>query len=110
LVIWLTLMAVWIRYGFFGRDTKREKWKWIRSRVTVFSVPFFVLAFMFTLNHLMLPGLLVYFIVVNFLFLGFLHIPYAELEVVEPEPIKLRLNDPLAAAERPIPPASTQLT
>jgi len=96
--IWLILMAVWIRYGFSRKVTNREKWMRIRSPLIVFSVPFFILALVFTLEHLRLPGLLVYFIGVNSLFLGVLQLPYAPAAVA-PQPIQPQVSGPATATD-----------
>jgi hypothetical protein len=69
-------LAVWVRYSFSREANKRQKWKRIRPPLILFFVPFLLLAWWFGFEHLMLPGLIVYFTGVNLLFLALIQIQY----------------------------------
>lgn len=99
--LWAIIMSVWIRYSFSRHRTKRQKWIRIRAPLLVFSIPFFILAFLFAAGNLMLPGLLAYFLGVNLLFLGFMHTHYLcsphSSDAIGPAPAPVRAGeDPLA--------------
>ena len=74
LVVLSVLMFVWIFHSFSKRVERRNKWKFIRASMLVFLTPLIVIAWLYAIRHLRLPGLIVFITGLHVLFFGTLQL------------------------------------